>query len=307
MNSIIKVYLICILSIGAILEIESATVDTDFGAYSISTKTYSDRTFASIDQIGKITFGQGTEKENGFFISDKGKLRFLPGSFFFTYEESGLSSSYQMIYPAIRDLSNSSEILVPVEEYGLALSSNKFEFRIHDGLYYLKRLESYKLSLAEFVAMQDKRTNFVEGNHISIALTAPLKSLKRQNLVRESEARAVYSYADLSPLPKSLEGSKKLVGIKEYQLPIAQSSSSKISRNTIPVYEEGEMRFEYEEQANQSNSSKPNIESGNSSAEPILNMGDLPKTDSIMLPPRLNYEVPKNIYRREIEEKLKKK
>lgn len=280
--------------------VNAATVETDYGNASISIKKIDDRVFTEVESAGKLLFGSGRESEPGRFESSAGSLRFLPGSFFFKMQESSIIGAYQMSYPVIRDLSNSSRYLVPLIEFGTALSSNRFEFQALEGdKFHLRRLPSY---LAELAAVDISKAKRQAEPGINNTDSSPQLPMLRK-AVHKSGDEDKYSYARLRPLPKSEEDSRFQSRGHEFEIPKIDVDDRKEEESDIPVFENGIMDYTPLEKEKTQTEPKPRQVKRNK--EQYLRMGAAP--GDTIAPPPINYELPEGIYRREIEEELEKR
>jgi hypothetical protein len=304
----LKIFLVILFSISGCWNYSyyavSATFHTDYGKIIKPTVKYNGREFLSLMNTGSVVLGSGAEVEKNMAFTDNSSMTFLPGSFFFRLEEFGLESVHQMLYPAIRDLSDSRNILIPVTEFGIALSGNKFDFTKSGNTYTFTRLPGYKkrLMLAS-VADTDKPlgiTGEKSSNPDNITSTKDSKlsnPVFSKKLYKQGKEKG-YLYNRLRPLPESREQSESYTGI-EYNLPEKVRSKIKPSPNSIPVYENGVMM--YIESDNKPSNSSPK---SNNSELPLLRMGS-DKGDTIQ-PPSINYELPGDLKREEIERNLRK-
>lgn len=308
MNTRLNIFLVILLSIFGSwycsYNAVSATFQTDYGKMIKPTVEYNEREFLSLKNAGSIVFGSGAKVEKNMAFTNNSRMTFLPGSFFFRLEEFGLESVHQMLYPAIRDLSDSRQILIPIEEFGIALSGNKFDFIRSGNTYTFTRLPGYKQRLMLASVAKAEKSSGVTGEEsfssdikTSSQASGYSNSMRSKKLYKQGDEEG-YLYNRLRPLPESQQQSESYTGI-EYNLPETVRPKTKPSPNSIPVYENGVMMY-MEPDKRAANSTRI----GNNSELPLLRMGT-EKGDTIQ-PPSINYELPGDLKREEIERNLRK-
>ncbi|GAB5465677.1 MAG: hypothetical protein Kapaf2KO_11130 [Candidatus Kapaibacteriales bacterium] len=269
-------------------------VETDYGTYTIPYKLIKGEKYADLITLGYMTFGKGNLiSENGiqkygFTESGGGSITFLPNSLYFTFTEKGVKSIYQMKKPAIEHPENPSTVLIPIESYCSALSSDKFDFMIQGTNLIFKRLDYYKKELAS-------KKNVAPTSSNTKTYTSQPKAKKQYS----EQMLADYIYVKLQPLPKNGTEANMLAP-STYKIEFPNTKSPK-KRLAIPVFEFGERVEISEAEEKKAPVAKKSRNNPNSPKLPSANYP--PPT----IKPDPEFSVPENMVREEVEEKLEKK